>query len=91
MTDKDFTKAQVWNHPPGTRYQVLLTPDRAHFVMDEWLAQATTADIRVRRARTPHRIVIETTDVVFASHIVMFNPGCQVHIATPIHTHPIHQ
>lgn len=83
MTDKDFTKAQVWAHPPGTRYQILLPPDRAHMAMDQWLNDATAADMRVRRARTPRHIVIETTDVVFASSIVMFNPGCQVHIAFP--------
>ena len=91
MTDKDFNKAEVWKHPPGTRYQILLPADRAHFVIDEWLAQSTTADMRVRRARTPRRFVIETTDVVFASHIVMFNPGCKVNIAPPLLPTPTHQ
>ena len=83
MNDKEFQKQQVWKHPEGTRYQVLLTAQRALTAMDDWISGNNTVDIRVRRAKTKGMIVIETTDVIYASHIVMFNPNCKVNIIFP--------
>lgn len=48
--------------------------------MEEWLERNIQADIRFRRAKTKGCIVIETKDVLFASRITQWHPGCKVNI-----------
>ena len=83
MTGEDYRKTDKSMHPAGTRYQVLLSGERALSMMDEWLVSSCRADLRVRRAKTAKMVVLETTDVVFASRMVLCNPGCRVNIVFP--------
>lgn len=61
-------------------FQILLTGSEAAEVMEEWIQKNIQADIRFRRAKTKGHVVMETQDVLFASHIVNWHPGCQVNI-----------
>lgn len=61
-------------------FQILLTGSEAAEVMEEWIQKNIQADIRFRRAKTKGCVVMETRDVLFASHIVNWHPGCQVNI-----------
>jgi len=70
-------------YPAGTRFQVLLSGSRARMMMEDWLTGSSPADLRVRRARTAGMVVLETTDVVFASRMVQRSPGCRVNIIKP--------
>ncbi len=66
---------------PGTRYQVLLGYSEALDGLEDWMDGSWACDVRVRRAKTQKRVVLETTDVVFASRLVLRFSGCKVHIA----------
>lgn len=69
---------------PGTRYQVLLSYSDALSGLEDWMYGNWECDVRVRRAKTLKRVVLETTDVVFASRMVLRFSGCKVHIAGPV-------
>ena len=83
MSDDEYMRTDKSLHPDGTRYQVLLSYDRALSALDEWLSSGSRADLRVRRARTPRMVVIETLDVLYASRLVLQNAGCQANIVFP--------
>lgn len=55
---------------PGDTVQLLVRGDEAARVLDDWVRSGVEADLRVRRARTEGRVVIETADVLFASRVV---------------------
>ena len=38
------------------------------------------SDLKVRRAKTPGHVVIETGDVLFARNVLIWNPSCKVNI-----------
>ena len=81
MSDKEYLhRRDRIGYPEGTRYQVLLSESQALSMLEDWLTGSWRADVRVRRARTKKMVVLETTDVVFASRMVMRNPGCRVNI-----------
>jgi hypothetical protein len=61
-------------------YQLLLKGHEAAVVMNEWLGRNMQCDLRLRRAKTPGHIVIETGDVWFARNIVQWYPSCKVNI-----------
>ena len=67
-------------YPAGTRFQVLLGDASVLSMLDDWLSGGYGADVRVRRAKTRGMFVVETTDVVYASRLVLKNPGCRVNI-----------
>lgn len=67
----------------GTVYRILLKGSEAASVLTEWWEASVCADLRVRKAKTPKHIVVETTDAVFASHIIQMWPGCPVNIKEP--------
>ena len=86
MSDKEYMELKGRSgYPDGTRFQVLLSGNQALSMLEDWLTGNCRADLRVRRARTKRMVVIETTDVVFSSRMVMRNPGCKVNIAVPHH------
>lgn len=67
----------------GTLYRILLKGSEASSVLTEWWEASVRADLRVRKAKTPRHFVVETTDTLFASHILQMCPGCPVNIKEP--------
>ena len=61
-------------------YQLLLKGEAAAVVVDDWLGRDMKCDLRLRRAKTPGHVVIETDDVWFAHRIVRWHPSCKVNI-----------
>lgn len=61
-------------------YQLLLTGHEAEAVVSDWVERNIRCDLRLRRAKTPGHIVIETRDVMFARNIQIWNPSCKVNI-----------
>jgi hypothetical protein len=61
-------------------FQLLLKGSEAAGVVDEWVERNIESDLRLRRAKTRGHVVIETRDVMFASHIRQWYPSCQVNI-----------
>lgn len=61
-------------------YRLLLRYDEAVAVVEDWAARGIESDLRLRRAKTKGHIVIETIDVVYASHIRQWHPLCKVNI-----------
>ncbi len=69
------------NNYKGTEtFQLLVKNFDSRAIIDDWLERNIQTDIRIRRAKTPGHVVIETKDVMFANSVRMFHPGCQVHI-----------
>ena len=73
----------IGGYPRGTRFQVLLTGERALAMLEDWLTGSWPADIRLRRAKTKGCFVLDTEDVVFASRVYKRNPGCRINILKP--------
>ncbi len=67
----------------GTLYRILLKGSDAAAMLEEWWQASLRADLRVRKAKTPKCIVIETTDTLFASHVLREWPGSPVNIKEP--------
>ena len=70
-------------YPPGTVFQLLLKSQEATGVVSEWLEMNRQADLRIRRAKTQGHVVIETTEVIFASHVIQWWPNVKVHVKEP--------
>lgn len=83
MNSSDWQSPRRRLYPDGTRYLVLLSGSGAALMMEDWLDGGWRCDLRARRAKTEGKIVLETTDLVFASRMVIRNPGCKVSIITP--------
>ena len=64
----------------GDTIQVLIHGSHIGAVMDDWLESNRECDIRVRRAKTKGCVVLETTDIIYASHIVQWFPDVKVNI-----------
>lgn len=43
--------------------------------MDDWVECQRECDIRVRRAKTKGCVVLETTDAIYAAHLVLWFPS----------------
>ena len=81
MSGSDYLSSAIAEvYPAGTRFQVLLGDASVLSMLDDWLSGGYGADVRVRRAKTRGMFVVETTDVVYASRLVLKNPGCRVNI-----------
>lgn len=59
---------------------LLVKSDAARVILDDWLDEGVESDIRIRRAKTAGHVVIETHDVLFATRIRRYHPGCKVHM-----------
>ena len=66
--------------PLNETYLILVDNYSARPIVEEWAERGIKADIRLRRAKTPGHIVIETRDPLFASFIKKWHPECQVAI-----------
>ena len=64
----------------GDTIQVLIHGSHIGAVMDDWLESRRECDIRMRRAKTKGCIVLETTDLLYAAHIVQWFPDVKVNI-----------
>ena len=70
-------------YPKGTVFQLLLNGRDASSVINEWWEASTQADVRVRKAKTKGCMVLETEDMIYASHIIKLWPGTKVNIKEP--------
>ena len=61
-------------------FQILLDGSSSRAVLDDWLERNIQSDLKVRRAKTPGHVVIETRDVMFARNIQVWHPSCQINI-----------
>ena len=61
-------------------FQILLDGSSSRAVLDDWLERNIQSDLKVRRAKTPGHVVIETGDVLFARNVPIWNPSCKVNI-----------
>ncbi len=61
-------------------YQLLLPKDEAAEVARDWADRNIGSDLRLRKAKTPGHVVIETRDVMFARNIQVWHPSCKVNI-----------
>lgn len=77
-------RKKLLNNVPGTRYQLLLGGSDALDALEDWLSGSWRADVRIRRAKTAKKVVLETTDAVFASRVVLRFSGVRVNIASPV-------
>ena len=64
----------------GDTIQVLIHGSHIGAVMEDWLEGNRECDIRVRRAKTKGCIVLETTDLFYAAHIVQWFPNVKTNI-----------
>lgn len=66
--------------PTGNElYQLLVDGSTAAYIVEEWDAQHYPFDLRIRRAKTRGKVVIELTNTLFASRIVQWY-GAKVNI-----------
>lgn len=68
------------DYHPGDIIQLLLHGSHAANVMTEWWETNRTSDLRWRRAKTKGCAVLETTDLMFAAHIVQWYKETKVNI-----------
>ena len=67
-------------YPQGTVFQLLLKGKEAARVVEEWFTMNRQADLRIRRAKTHGHVVVETTELLFASHVLTWWPGININI-----------
>ena len=61
-------------------FQILLKGHEAAAVVDDWVERNIASDLRLRRAKTPGHIVVETRDLMYARNIQIWHPSCKVNI-----------
>lgn len=64
----------------GDTIQLLVHGSHIGAVMNDWLESHRECDIRVRRAKTKGYVVLETTDIIYASHIVQWFPNVKTNL-----------
>ena len=64
----------------GDPIQLLIHGSHIRAVMEDWLDGNRECDIKVRRAKTKGCIVLETTDILYAAHIVQWFPNVKTNI-----------
>ena len=60
--------------------QLLVRDSEAAEIAEDWARRSIECDLRLRRAKTPGHVVVETKNVIFANHVRRWHPGCQVYI-----------
>lgn len=71
------------SYKPGTRFLFLADYFEASGILDDWMEGGYACDLRVRRAKTPKRVVVEVTDVLVAAMIRRFHPLVKVAVVKP--------
>ena len=69
----------IGDYREGDTVQLLVKSQHIGTLMTDWVERSMEADIRVRRAKTRDCVVIETKNVIYASHVVQWYPDVQVH------------
>ena len=64
----------------GDTIQLLIHGSHIGAVVEDWLDGNRECDIKVRRAKTKGCIVLETTDILYAAHIVQWFPNVKTNI-----------
>jgi hypothetical protein len=65
-------------------YQLCVPSAHAGALIDDWAMRRVPVTLRLRLARTPGHVVIETTDVMFAASVRRWEQSeCQVNIIHP--------
>lgn len=64
----------------GDTIQLLVHGSHIGAVMNDWLESHRECDIRVRRAKTKGYVVLETIDIIYASHIVQWFPNVKTNL-----------
>ena len=64
----------------GDPTQLLIPGSHIGAVMEDWLDGNRECDIKGRRAKTKGCIVLETTDILYAAHIVQWFPNVKTNI-----------
>lgn len=70
----------VDEYKKGDTIQLLIHGSHIGAVMEDWLDGNRECDIKVRRAKTKGCIVLETTDIIYAAHIVQWFPNVKTNI-----------
>ena len=70
----------VDEYKKGDTIQLLIPGSHIGAVMEDWLDGNRECDIKVRRAKTKGCIVLETTDIIYAAHIVQWFPNVKTNI-----------
>lgn len=68
------------NYTGHETFQLLVKGTEAAGIVEDWTERNLTCDLRIRRAKTKGCVVVETTDVLLARHILVWHPGCRVSI-----------
>lgn len=71
------------DYKPGTRFQLLVSGDGLQDIVYDWFDTNQECDLRIRKAKTPHCAVVETTSVMYANRILRYHPGIKVNIVPP--------
>lgn len=74
-------KAEIYK--PGTRFLFLVDYFEASGILDDWMEGGYACDLRMRRAKTAKRIVVEVADVMVAAMIRRCHPMAKVAIVRP--------
>lgn len=70
-------------YKPGTKFLFLVDYFEASSILDDWMEGCYACDLRMRRAKTAKRIVVEVADVMVASMIRRYHPTAKVAIVKP--------
>lgn len=70
----------ISDYREGDTIQLLLRGEHAASVIERWWEHSYRVDVRLRKAKTSGCMVIETTDVMFASHITQWYGEVKVNI-----------
>ena len=71
------------DYKPGTRFLFLVDYFEASGILDDWMEGDWKCDLRMRRAKTPKRVVVEVEDVMMAYRIHRWHPNAKVAIQEP--------
>lgn len=70
----------IEDYRDGDIIQLLIPGCHIGTVMEDWLSRNRDCDIKVRRAKTRGCAVLETTDIIYAAHIVQWFSGVKTNI-----------
>lgn len=70
----------IAGYKEGDTIQLLIQGCQIGAVMDDWVECQRECDIRVRRAKTPGCVVLETTDAIYAAHLVLWFSSVKTNI-----------
>lgn len=70
----------IEEYKEGDTIQLLIAGTHISAVIEDWLESHRECDIKLRRAKTKGCVVLETTDIIYAAHIVQWFPNVKTNI-----------